>query len=804
MSRNLSADLKFALRMMKKRPGFTAAVIVTLAIGIGATTAMFGTIHAVLLSSLPFDEPDRLVMGRATFNGRVNPWVSGYDYYDYRDQSKSFENLSAFMYGGRVNIRSGAEASLVDSAFCTWDLFQTLRTRPAAGRLFTASEGVEDGPNVVMVSHAYWQSTLGGAADAVGSSIIMNGSPATVVGVLPAGFFFMTEADIWRLTFRNGPGAGARRWHNLLLVGRLLPGVSVGQAQAEVSTISARLQQLYPESNENKALDVTGLHKALVENVRPSLLLLMGAVSLVLLLACSNVAGLLLARGQGRLTEIAVRSAMGASRRRLVRQLLTESTLMSLMAGAVGVVLALLFQGVLIRLLPLGNLGITRPAVSVPVLLFALVVSGATGILFGLVPALQGTIVDPSQQLKTGTRATWAQRGSMLRNAFVVAQVAISVLLLIGAGLLIRSLAKQMNIDPGFDSENVLTAGVWLTESDYPSPEERISFFESLIEEVRALPGVGSAGLVSRLPVIHGGGNIYLYAEDQPPEDRQASMARSADFRVATPGYLETMGIPLLAGRDLAATDSPDAPRVMVITQSLAELFFPGENPLGKKLLVDMGELTLHEIVGVVGNARLRRVTSDPFHAMYMSYSQNAGTRMELTVRTLTEPTALIGPIRGIVKSMATNVPLADPQTMESIIDDALSDFRVITSALGLLSFIAVLLALVGLYGVLAYFVAQRHHEIGVRMTFGATARQVAKLVLTRGMALVGIGVAIGLIASYWATNLVERLLFGVEATDAMTFVTTALGFALVATIACLVPALRAARVNPTIILKAE
>jgi len=801
---NTPADVTFAVRMMKRKPGFTAAVIVTLAIGIGATTAMFGTIHAALLSSLPFDEPDRLVMGRATFDGQINPWVSGYDYYDYRDQSESFEHLSAFMYGGRVTVLSGAEPATVDSAFCTWDFFHTLRTIPVAGRLFIASEAVEGGPNVIMVSHAFWQGSLGGAADVVGSSIIMNGSPTTVVGVLPAGFHFLTELDIWQLTYRNGPGAGARRWHNFLLVGRLEPGASVDLAQAEVDTISDRLQRLYPDTNEGKGLAVTGLHAAMVENLRPSLLMLMGAVSLVLLLACSNVAGLLLARGQGRLTEIAVRSAMGASRRRLVRQLLTESTILALVAGAAGVALALLFQGILIRLLPLGDLGITRPEVSAPVLLFALFVSAGTGILFGLVPALQGTIVDPSQQLKTGTRATWAQRGSMLRSSFVVAQVAISVLLLIGAGLLIRSLATQMNIDPGFNPENVLTAGVRLSNSDYPNPEERITFFESLVEGVQALPGVGSVGLVNRLPVIHRGGNIYLYTEDQAPEDRQANFARSADFRIVTPGYLETMGIPLVAGRDIAATDSPDAPRVMVITQSLAELFFPGENPIGKKLLVDMGELIAHEVVGVVGNARLRRVTSDPFHAMYMSYSQNARGRMELAVRTLTEPSTLIGPIREIVKTKGTNVPLSDPQTMESIIDGTLSDFRVITSALGLLSFIAVLLALVGLYGVLAYFVAQRHHEIGVRITFGATARQVANLVLTRGMALVAVGVAIGLVASYWATRLVQRLLFGVESTDPLTFITTALGFAVVATIACLVPALRATRVNPAIILKAE
>jgi predicted permease len=392
----------------------------------------------------------------------------------------------------------------------------------------------------------------------------------------------------------------------------------------------------------------------------------------------------------------------------------------------------------------------------------------------------------------------------MLRSTFVVAQVAISILLLIGAGLLIRSLATQMRVDPGFDPDNVLTGGVWLSETGYPEAEGQIAYFDSLVEEVAALPGVESVSLISRLPIVNPGGNIYLYAEDERPEDRQASMARSADFRVVSPGYFETMGMPLVAGRDLAATDDTASARVMVVTQSLAELFFPGENPIGKTLLVDMNDLTAHEIVGVVGNARLRGLTRDPFHAMYMPYAQNPSRRMNLTVKSLTDPTSLIRPIREIVSAKGTGAPFADPTTMESIIDDSMADFRVLTSSLGLLSLIAVSLALVGLYGVLAYFVSQRHHEIGVRMSLGATARQVANLVLSRGMALVATGVSMGLVGSYWATRLVQRLLFGIERTDPVTYLAAALGFAFVAVLACLVPAVRAAHVDPVIVLKAE
>ncbi len=801
------SDIVYAFRLMASRPGFTIVVILTLAIGIGATTAMFGTINAALLSSLPFDEPDRLVMGRATFDGNVNPWVSGYDYYDYRDQSQSFETFSAFMFGGRVTVLGGTEPERVESAFATWDLFPTLRTKPAAGRLFTAEEGVESGPDVVMITYGYWQRRFGGSSDAVGSTLTLNGSPYTVVGVLPANFHFLVDADIWRLTYRDGPGATARRWHNLLLVGRLKSGVTVDQAQAEVDTISRQLQEQYPDTNESKALAVTNLQEAMVENVRPSLLMLMAAVSLVLLLACGNVAGLLLARGQTRLTEIAIRSAMGASRRRLVRQLLTESTLMALVAGLAGIAVAIGFQGLLIRLLPVGRLGITQPALDGSMLLFALGVSIATGIVFGVVPALQGTKVDSAQQLKSGTRATWARGSSLLRNGLVVLQVAISVMLLIGAGLLIRSLTLQMKVDLGFNPTNVLTAGIRLPDNDYPDPERRITFFNSLTEEVEALPGVVSVSFVNRIPILQRGGNIYLFPMDHAPEEgqsSQSSMSRSADFRYVTPGYLKTMGMPLLAGRDIAKTDSEGSPRVMIISESLGELFFPDQNPLGQKLQVDMGELVTHEIVGVVADARLSGIRGQPFHAMYMSYYQVPRSSMQIAVRTRADPAALTGAIREVLRTKDPNIPLAEPATMASILDDALSDYRIVTSSLGLFSAIALLLALVGLYGVLAYYVSQRYHEIGVRMALGASARQVANMILTRGMGLVLLGLIAGVGASIWATKFIQQQLYGVGSTDPLTFFVTALGFGLVALFACLVPAWRATRVDPVTTLQAE
>lgn len=799
------SDALYALRVMKHRPGFTLVVVFTLAVGIGATTAMFGTINAALLSRLPFDEPDRLVLGRATFDGDVNPSVSGYDYYDYRDQSQSFDSLSAYMFGGRVTVLGDGEPERVTIAFATWDLFTTLRVSPPHGRLFLEEEGVEGGPNVVMISYGYWQRRFGGTPDVNGSSLIIDGSPYTIVGVLPARFHFMNQADLWRLTYRNGPGAQARRWHNLLLAGRLASGVTLEQAQAEIDAISSHLEKQYPETNEGKALLVTGLHDALVENVQTSLLMLMAAVSLVLLLACGNVAGLLLVRAQTRLSEIALRSALGASRWRLVRQLLTESMLMALVAGIVGIGLASAFQSLLVRLLPVGQLGITRPSLDTPVLLFALGISIVTGLIFGVVPALQGTIIDLSQQLKAGTRATWSRGSSFLRSGLVVLQVAISVTLLIASGLMVRSLAVQMNVNLGFVPTNVLTAEVRLPNNDYPDPESRIAFFTALIDEVRALPGVVSAGIIDRLPILNPSGNIYVYRADEPlGNNPESNMSQSADFRRVVPGYFETMGIPLLSGRDIAETDIDGVARVMIVSESMAELFFADANPLGQRLIVDMGEMIEHEVVGVVANARLSRLTSEPFHAMYMSYYQNPQYSMRLAVRSQTDPLELTRPIRELLLAKDRNIPLAEPMTMQTIVDDALADFRIITSSLGLLAAIALLLALVGLYSVLAYFVSQRYHEMGVRMALGATDKNLITLILGHGLTLVGIGLAFGIGGALAATRVLRQLLFEIEPTDPVTFVGVVIFLFLVALVACLLPAWRATRVNPATALHTE
>jgi len=790
----LLARWRIAARTLLKQPGFTLTVVGMLSVAIGANTAIFSLIDRALLRALPFEAPDRLVLGRATFRGVINPTVSGYDYYDYRDESRSFERLAAIgPIGLRRTVLVDGQPDRVEGLLVTWDLFRVLRVTPALGRDFTEAEAARGHDSVAIISDGYWQRRFGGSPAVLDRTIIVDGVPLTVIGVMPPRFRFMADVDVWTLTYRDGPMANARRFHNLLLVGRLASGVDVARAQAEVDVVSARLQQQYPD-NRTKALRITPLQEALAEDVRGTLWLLMGAVALVLLMACANAAGLLLARGQQRVTEVAVRSALGASRATLIRQFLAESLILALASGGSGLALAIAFQRLLVLAVPVGRIALVEPGLNLSMLGFAVAASVVTGLAFGVLPALSGTRVDVIGQLKSGSRTTEGRVAARLRGALVVLQVALGVLLLVGAGLLLRSLSHQVRVDLGFDPTSVVTAGVRVSQQDYPEAAQRVAFFTGLVDAVEALPGVQAVGLTSHLPLRHGGGNYYVR---RPGDDERMTMDRSADFRVVLPGYFETMRMPFVAGRDLADSDTADRPRVTVISQSLAAKMFPGENPIGQTLIVDLGQPIPHEIVGIVGDARLREIRSDPFHAMYMSLRQAPQPAMYLAVRTASDPGALVGPMRDLLRRMDATVALAEPSTLSAIVDEALASARIVTVALGLFAAVALALALVGLYGVLAYYVAQHQREIGVRMALGASARDVLSMVLGRGLALTALGLAAGLTGALLAGRVLSALLYETTATDPLTFGLVAGLFLAVSALACLLPAWRASRVNP-------
>jgi putative ABC transport system permease protein len=801
--RGVWQDIRYAIRSLARAPGFALAVILILALGIGANVAMFSVVNETMLRPLPYKDPQRLVMGRRIVERRIGPWVSGQDYYDYRDHSESFEALSASLgFPGTHTVAGGERPERLPGQQITVDLLPALGVRPALGREFRAEEGEPGGPDVVILSHGYWQRALGGADDVIGTTLTVDGSPRTVVGVMPPGFRYLLDVEIWLPLRPDSDWVTERRFHNCLVLGRLKPGVTLAEAQSELDTISAQLEMEHPETNKGKALLLTDLGDVLLSDVRPSLLVLMSSVGLVLLIACGNAASLLLARGSTRRRELAVRSAMGASRAQLVRQLLTESVVLSVLAGAVGTLLANDLQHLISRFLPTNWLGEPRVETSMEMLSFALLLSLITGTVAGIVPALRSSRTSLVEGLKTG-RGMTDPKGARFRSGLVVAQVALSVILLIGSGLLIRSLALLLSVDTGFNSGNLLTAEIRLPEGEYPEREQRIQLFSSLQERVRALPGVADVALISQLPFRDPGNDTYAYAADNPPTD-PLSQQRSAYQRTVFPGYFKAMGIPLLAGRDIEEGDKRGSSLVLVISETMARLLFPGQDAVGRQVVVDVGQLVTCEVVGVVGDVRLDSLRNEPQMAMYFSYRQRPHFTMRIAVRTAGEPPSIAATFRNAVWELDKSLPIGALATLEEHIGRSLLRSRTTTILLSLFAGIALFLAAMGLYGVLAYYVSQRFHEIGVRVALGASPAQVMEQIFRRGAGLTIAGITIGLAGALLITRLIRQMLFGVQPTDPTTFILVSLVFSIVAFIACLVPALRALRVNPISALQAE
>ena len=802
---DLTLDARYAIRGLLRTPGFTVVALLTLALGIGATTAMFSVANAAMGRALPFPDAEELVLGRATFSGNVNPWVSFPDYMDYRDRAESIKSLATIGGGaGLFTITGADEPEQASVTFVTANLFETLGVNPILGTTFTIDELPGGGTGQVVISHGFWQRWFGGSNDVVGKTLIADGAPMTVMGVMPAGFRFRYDVDLWSPPWPGNSDPITRRYHNWLLVGRLSEGVPLEAARSEIDVISAQLEEAYPESNQTKALQLDGLREAMVEGYRPSLLILIGAIVLVLLIACSNVASLLLARGSTRTSEMALRAALGAGRTRLTRQLLVECLILALVAGGMGVVLAVWLQGLILGFVSMDLLGLKAVGLSSSMLGTALALSLGTVLLFGIAPSLMTARANPAEDLKEGTRGSTAGGGMRFRSGLVVLQVALSLVLLVGSGLLMRSFAQLRGVDPGFRVENLLTGTVSLPTDRYTEVGERTRFFQTLKERIEALPGVESVAMINQLPLLHPSGNVAIWAPERPPESNTATPW--ADRRVVLPGYFQTMEIPIVEGRGLEATDVADSPAAIVLSRQTADLVFPEESALGRQVAVDVGtdEPGLFEVVGIAENHQLSSLSGNPRPAMFFSHAQWPVGTMRVAVAAENDPLTLFRPIQERVWEMDRDIVLSEPQSMEDAVSSSISSTRAITTVLGVFAGVAIALAALGLYGILAYFVARRAHEIGIRVALGASGGKVLRLVVTRGMILVGLGAVLGIAGSFGATRLVEGMLFQVNTTDATTYIGVTGFFFVLALAACVVPAWRAMRVDPVEAFRAE
>ena len=808
MTTSLLQDLRFGARAFLRAPRFTVPAVLALALGIGATSAIFSVVRGVLLDPLPYRDPDRIVSiweGNASRN-RMRNVIASANFVAWKERNRSFEYLG--MTGpARLNFLFDGQPYEISGAAASSDVFNALGVQPLLGRTFSADEDLRDNDNVIVISHEFWQSRLGGRGDVVGSTVNANGRPRTVIGVMPPRFTIEGQKASFYITYgwtleqlRASPGRGSSH-----AVARLREGVTVQQAQDEMRTMMLALEKEQPRRNTGWSAVAIPIHELTTETIRPALLVLSGAVLLVLLISCVNVANLLLARSAARQRELGLRTALGAGRGRLLRQMLTESLLLASCGGVAGLLLAFLFHGALLALvadrIPVPRLDQVR--LDLPVVGFTMLLALGTGLLFGLVPALVGT-ASANDALREGGRHGSGPRARRALATLVVAEVALSLVLLTGAGLLIRSFMRLQNIDPGFRAEGVFTARVSLPGARYSTSAAATTFFQSAVAKVQQLPGVQSAAAISFLPLAGPGMGTSFYRADRPvPPDGQQP---STEVRPITPNFFKTMGIPHRAGRDIADTDRADSPLVAVVGEELVRRVFPGEDPIGKRLQVAIGRpggMNV-EIVGVVGDIKFASLDADTRPAVYIPMPQLSIGLATLVARTELDPLSLSNSVGGAVRSIDPELPLADVRSMEEVVDVTLARTRTVSVLLTAFAVIALLLASVGVYGVMAYSVSQRTQEIGVRMALGATAESVFRLVLGQALKLVGIGVAAGLIAAALLAQLLDSLLFQTAPLDPLTFALTAVVLTLVATLASYVPARRSTRVAPIEALRAE
>jgi putative ABC transport system permease protein len=794
---SLIKDLRFAVRSFLKRPGFLVIAIATLALGIGATTAMFTVVNAMLLRPLQFPEPERIVLflGINPRQGINESNMSVPDIADWQQQASSFEQIAGFVSGG-LFLTVGDETERVRGTSVSTDFFPLFKTNPVYGRTLQPGDMQEGSEPVIVISYALWQRRFGGDASVVNSKVTLNGKPATIVGIMPAGFTYPSDNEAW-VSLPLEPAKEPRDNRYVQVVTRLKPQVSLSQAQAEMDTISQRLAQNYAETNTGWGVRLLELRESLVGEFRVALLILLGAVAFVLLIACANVANLMLARAIYRQKEIAVRTALGASRMRIVRQLLTESMLLSVVSGVAGFTLSLGLTKLLIGITPPNTPRVSEIGIDLRVFGLTLAIAVFAGLLFGLFPALQTSRPNLNDTLKdSGQRGSQFSGRNRTGSLFIVSEIALSFILLAGAGLLIKSFLHLRDINPGFNPDNVLAMRLTLTPGKYKQGEPRAQIYKQLVDRVQATPGVKSAAAVLSLPL---GGDRFgvgrgLIREGRPLTPEEQTIAQ---YLPVTPAYFQTLQIPLKAGRVFTDQDTLETTKVVIVNETMARRLWPNESPIGRRFTVWRDEKFPREVVGVVGDTK-ESLDKEAGDQMYVPYSQDpTWGSMSLVVRTNGEPTAFAGAVRDAIRAVDKGVPNYNLKTMNDVVSNSAAPRRVPMLLLSAFAGVAMLLAMLGIYGVTSYYVTQRTHEIGVRMALGAQVVDVLRLVLSRAMVLALIGIGIGTAGAIAVTRYLRSMLFEVKPIDVVTFVAVAIVLALVVLVACLVPARRATKIDP-------
>jgi len=796
-------DLRYGIRSLLKQPAFTLVAVSTLALAIGGNSAMFTVVNAVLLRPLQYPEASRIVVleGINPPRGITQSNMSIPDFADWQNQNQVFEQMAGFVAGG-VLLNNGDETERVHGTAVTADFFTLFRTPSLRGRTLQPDDAQAGRDPIAVLSFGLWQQRFGASPSVVGSKVTISGKPTTIVGVMPQGFDYPAQSEVW-VPLPLEPAKEARDNRFMNVIGRLKPGASVAQAKAQFDTINERLAQSYHETNSGWTVKVTSLQDRLVSGVRLSLLVLLCAVAFVLLIACANIANLLLARASSRQKEMAVRTALGASRLRIIRQLLTESLLLSFLGGGFGLLLSFWLTKLLIALSPANAPRFDEIRPNTRVFIFTIALTFLTGLIFGLAPALQASRFDQSEGLKEGSRGNAGGRSDRVRGLLMVAEIAMSFMLLVGAGLLIKSFMHLREVKPGFNPDHVLTMRISVPPGKFEEDEPRRQFFQQAIDQIHSLPGVQSVGMVLSLPL---GGDTFNVWRGYIREGRPATPEESGDaaYLAATPDYFRTLQIPLITGRNFTDRDVENTTKVVIVNETTARKLWPGQSPIGKHITIWPDEKFPREIVGIVGETKAS-LDNEPGEQMYVPYGQDASWgSMSFVISTNGDPANAAAAVRNEIRSLDKGTPVFNVRPMSEVLATSVAPRRTPMLLLSAFAGAALLLAMIGIYGVTAYYVTQRTQEIGIRMALGAQMSDVLKLVLKGGMALALFGIVAGLAGAFVLTRWMTTLLFGVKPTDALTFIAVSICLLVTALLACYIPARRATKVDPLVALRYE